>query len=63
LIEHICIFKTGCGFAKNRAVESSSGDFLCFFDADDVMDKDRIEAQLLAAQSLPNTTLIGCQAS
>jgi glycosyltransferase involved in cell wall biosynthesis len=37
---------TGCGYAKNRAVEQSSGDFLCFLDVDDQMEEDRILLQV-----------------
>jgi len=36
----------GCGFAKNRAVEQSHGEYLCFQDADDVMMPERIVRQL-----------------
>lgn len=39
----------GVGFAKNQAVRQSSGTFLCFLDADDVMDPERVEAQLRVA--------------
>ena len=28
----------GCGFARNRSVLQSSGSYLCFQDADDVME-------------------------
>lgn len=35
----------GAGCAKNRAVQRSSGKWLCFLDADDVMYPDRIEQQ------------------
>src|SRR5690606_14661650 len=38
--------KTGCGYSKNRAVEQSTGEYLCFQDADDVMLPNRIELQL-----------------
>uniref|UniRef100_H2Z4W0 Glycosyltransferase 2-like domain-containing protein n=1 Tax=Ciona savignyi TaxID=51511 RepID=H2Z4W0_CIOSA len=51
----------GCGFAKNRCVERSKGNYLCFLDIDDVMHPDRIKAQLSAAMQLPALTLIGCQ--
>lgn len=37
-------------FAKNRAVSQSSGEFLCFLDADDVMAPRRLEAQLAEAR-------------
>ncbi len=36
----------GPGFARNRAVMQSSGQFLCMLDADDVMLPQRIEKQL-----------------
>eukprot|EP00118_Oscarella_pearsei_P014761 m.128992 g.128992 ORF g.128992 m.128992 type:complete len:117 (+) comp37960_c0_seq14:320-670(+) len=35
----------GVGFAKNRAIQQSSGQFLCFMDADDIMEDRRIEMQ------------------
>uniref|UniRef100_A0A8D2ILI3 UDP-GlcNAc:betaGal beta-1,3-N-acetylglucosaminyltransferase like 1 n=1 Tax=Varanus komodoensis TaxID=61221 RepID=A0A8D2ILI3_VARKO len=35
----------GVGFAKNRAVEQSSGTYLCFLDSDDVMMPQRIRLQ------------------
>ncbi|CAI5980254.1 unnamed protein product [Closterium sp. NIES-64] len=42
----------GCGFGRNRAIEHSRGEFLCFADGDDVMAPDRISLQLaLASQS------------
>ena len=40
----------GCGFAKNRAVAQSSGEWLCFQDVDDDMMPTRIELQLAAAR-------------
>lgn len=43
----------GIGFGRNRAVEASSGRFLCFMDGDDVMMPKRIEAQLAAALARP----------
>ncbi|CAK8681489.1 unnamed protein product [Clavelina lepadiformis] len=51
----------GCGYAKNKAVQSSSGNYLCFLDADDVMHPDRIRMQFEVAESLPKNTLLGCQ--
>ncbi|XP_038633333.1 UDP-GlcNAc:betaGal beta-1,3-N-acetylglucosaminyltransferase-like protein 1 isoform X4 [Scyliorhinus canicula] len=39
----------GVGFAKNRAVEQSSGRFLCFLDADDAMMPQRVRLQYEAA--------------
>lgn len=46
--------KTGCGYSKNRAVEQSTGEYLCFQDADDIMLPQRIELQLEAAKARPN---------
>lgn len=43
----------GVGFAKNRAVEQSSGRFLCFQDVDDVMLPTRISCQLQEAMQCP----------
>ena len=44
----------GCGFAKNRAVAQSSGEWLCFQDVDDDMMPSRIELQLAAARQGAN---------
>lgn len=50
----------GVGFAKNRAVKQSSGRYLCFLDADDVMSPQRVTAQLNAAKLYPDA-IIGSQ--
>ena len=50
----------GCGFAKNRAVAQSSGEWLCFQDVDDEMMPGRIAAQLAAARERP-AALIGAR--
>ncbi|CAE8723786.1 unnamed protein product, partial [Polarella glacialis] len=50
----------GCGTAKNRAVLQSSGDFLCFLDADDVMRPRRVEAQLGLALARKGCGGAGC---
>ena len=47
----------GVGFAKNRAISQSSGRYLCFLDADDVMHQDRILRQYEAAQTNPKTII------
>lgn len=44
----------GVGYAKNRAVEKCSGEFLCFQDVDDVMFETRIEEQHKSAETTPN---------
>uniref|UniRef100_A0A6J0SYW0 Queuosine-tRNA galactosyltransferase isoform X2 n=1 Tax=Pogona vitticeps TaxID=103695 RepID=A0A6J0SYW0_9SAUR len=50
----------GVGFAKNHAVDQSSGMYLCFLDSDDVMMPQRIRLQWEAAIQHPNC-IIGCQ--
>ncbi|XP_072029834.1 queuosine-tRNA galactosyltransferase-like [Amphiura filiformis] len=50
----------GVGFAKNQAVAQSRGRYLCFLDADDVMDTHRIELQYAASVDRQNA-IIGCQ--
>ncbi|XP_065826689.1 queuosine-tRNA galactosyltransferase-like [Oscarella lobularis] len=50
----------GVGYAKNRAIDQSSGRFLCFMDADDVMHARRIELQYAASLSNPDA-IVGCQ--
>ncbi|XP_073698601.1 queuosine-tRNA galactosyltransferase [Garra rufa] len=50
----------GVGFAKNQAVCQSSGRFLCFQDADDIMRPQRVRLQYEAAAANPNT-IVGCK--
>ncbi|KAJ8318940.1 hypothetical protein KUTeg_004031 [Tegillarca granosa] len=57
----------GVGFAKNRAVDNSHGEYLCFLDAswtsklfDDVMTPDRVDKQFHAAKSNQNTIVGSC---
>ncbi|KAB5523723.1 hypothetical protein PHYPO_G00155770 [Pangasianodon hypophthalmus] len=50
----------GVGFAKNKAVAQSSGRYLCFQDADDVMMPQRVRLQYEAAVLNPDT-IVGCQ--
>ncbi|XP_066474683.1 queuosine-tRNA galactosyltransferase isoform X2 [Tiliqua scincoides] len=50
----------GVGFAKNCAVDQSSGTYLCFLDSDDVMMPQRIRLQWEAAVQHPKS-IIGCQ--
>jgi len=51
----------GVGYAKNAAIRQSSGEYLCFLDADDVMMPDRLTKQYRAAQQQPYNTIIGCR--
>lgn len=48
----------GVGYAKNRAVEQSHGKYLCFFDSDDIMNEERVEQQLEAAQRCTSDAVI-----
>ncbi|XP_046693940.1 UDP-GlcNAc:betaGal beta-1,3-N-acetylglucosaminyltransferase-like protein 1 isoform X2 [Silurus meridionalis] len=50
----------GVGFAKNKAVAQSSGRYLCFQDADDVMMPQRVRLQYEAAVLNPNC-IVGCK--
>lgn len=47
----------GVGYAKNQAVEQSSGVYLCFQDIDDVMSPDRVSKQYQAARSEQNSII------
>ncbi|MFH4979742.1 hypothetical protein AB6A40_006451 [Gnathostoma spinigerum] len=51
----------GVGFAKNRCVEQSRGEFICFCDADDISHPNRIRSQLNAIQLCidPHSTIVG----
>ncbi|XP_073463058.1 queuosine-tRNA galactosyltransferase isoform X1 [Aquarana catesbeiana] len=50
----------GVGYAKNRAIQQSSGCYLCFLDSDDVMMPQRVRLQYEAAVPLPKS-IIGCR--
>ncbi|KAL8579350.1 hypothetical protein ACOMHN_026715 [Nucella lapillus] len=50
----------GVGYAKNKAVAQSSGSYLCFLDADDVMHAERVTRQYQAALANP-TAIVGCR--
>eukprot|EP00047_Mylnosiga_fluctuans_P018343 m.69931 g.69931 ORF g.69931 m.69931 type:complete len:348 (-) comp7567_c0_seq2:1467-2510(-) len=45
----------GAGYARNHAVALSSGEYLCFLDADDVMDRTRVAKQLAHMMELQET--------
>jgi glycosyltransferase involved in cell wall biosynthesis len=49
----------GAGHARNRAARASSGEFLCFQDADDVMAPRRVELQLQSCLAHPEA-IVGC---
>ncbi|XP_053333300.1 UDP-GlcNAc:betaGal beta-1,3-N-acetylglucosaminyltransferase-like protein 1 isoform X3 [Clarias gariepinus] len=50
----------GVGFAKNKAVTQSAGQYLCFQDADDIMMSQRVRLQYEAAVLNPST-IVGCR--
>lgn len=47
----------GSSAARNKGILKSSGDYLCFFDADDVMRADRIARQVAFMESYPEMGL------
>lgn len=49
----------GSGYAKNRALEKSSGNFLIIMDADDIMFPHRIEKQVSLLESQKDLDIIG----
>jgi len=51
------------GFGRNKAIEASTGTYLCFQDIDDVMLPNRINLQLDAAIKCGPKTIIGSQFS
>uniref|UniRef100_A0A1A7XLL7 UDP-GlcNAc:betaGal beta-1,3-N-acetylglucosaminyltransferase-like 1 n=1 Tax=Iconisemion striatum TaxID=60296 RepID=A0A1A7XLL7_9TELE len=50
----------GVGYAKNKAVSQSRGQYLCFQDADDIMLPQRVRLQY-EASLLHHNSLIGCR--
>lgn len=50
----------GVGYAKNKAISQSCGQYLCFQDADDVMKPQRVRLQYETSVLHPNS-LIGCR--
>lgn len=45
----------GCGYAKNKAIQQSHGEYLCFQDADDIMYPDRITKELEVLRQHPDS--------
>lgn len=43
----------GCAVPRNAGIERSSGDFLCFIDADDLMAPDRVALQVAFMERYP----------
>lgn len=50
----------GIGFCRNRCIEQSTGQILCFLDADDVMMPKRMELQVPLAMENPTAIIGGC---
>jgi glycosyltransferase involved in cell wall biosynthesis len=53
----------GAGFARNRAVDLSTGTYLCFLDADDMMAPSRVQEQLAHLRMVGDSDdmLVGCR--
>ena len=49
-------------YARNRAFESSSGEYLAAMDADDISDPTRIAEQVALLDAHPEVGVVGCQA-
>ena len=41
----------------DRSIEQSTGEYLCFLDADDIMKPERVELQLQAALNHPDSII------
>ncbi|CAD7668449.1 unnamed protein product [Nyctereutes procyonoides] len=52
---HESPYPRGVGYSKNQAIAQSSGSYLCFLDADDVMMPQRVRLQLDAATRHPTS--------
>jgi glycosyltransferase involved in cell wall biosynthesis len=50
----------GCAVPRNTGIKQSSGDYLCFMDADDLMVSDRISRQVDFMERLPHLGLVFC---
>ncbi len=48
----------GCAVPRNTGIERSSGDFLCFIDADDLMAPDRVALQVAFMERYPRVGLV-----
>jgi glycosyltransferase involved in cell wall biosynthesis len=48
----------GRGFARQRALESALGEFLCMLDADDWLYPEKLRIQVCAMQTLPEAALV-----
>lgn len=49
----------GCGYARNQAIEQSTGEWLCFMDADDVSTPNRVSLQLEEALRVQVPCIVG----
>lgn len=49
----------GPGAARNYALSKARGNFIQYLDADDLLDRSKVETQLKAAATLPQDTLLG----
>jgi glycosyltransferase involved in cell wall biosynthesis len=62
LSEHVRVFeqkKKGACAARNKAFELSKGDFIQYLDADDLLDKNKIDIQVKILSNNPDCLVIG----
>lgn len=50
----------GCAIPRNTGIKHSSGKYLCFLDADDVMVRDRLARQVCLMERYPHVGLVFC---
>jgi len=59
-VRYLYQVNAGSSAARNTGIAASCGDLLCFFDADDLMPPDRLEAQISFLQRHPEVGLVFC---
>ena len=57
---HLSDSNKGPSKARNKGIESSTGDFIAFLDADDSWTKDKLHKQMKIFSENPHIDLLGC---